>query len=70
MVLLLVERVVEAVTALNTDLTVISTDNHVFSGGSIIFEGATDDDFETTLRRHEFQQIEQSHYLMQQELFL
>ena len=41
--------VVEAVTALNTDLTTISTDNHVFSGGSIIFEGATDDGFETTL---------------------
>ena len=41
--------VVEAITALNTDLTTISTDNHVFSGGSIIFEGATDDSFETTL---------------------
>ena len=41
--------VVEAITALNTDLTTISTDNHVFSGGSIIFEGATDDGFETTL---------------------
>ena len=41
--------VVEAVTALNTDLTTISTDNHIFSGGSIIFEGATDDSFETTL---------------------
>jgi len=40
--------VVEAITALNTDLTTISTDNHVF-GGSIIFEGATDDSFETTL---------------------
>ena len=41
--------VVEAVTALNTDLTTISTDKHIFSGGSIIFEGATDDGFETTL---------------------
>ena len=41
--------VVEAITALNTDLTTISTDNHIFSGGSIIFEGATDDSFETTL---------------------
>ena len=51
MVLLLsaIDDVVEAVTALNTDLTIISTDNHVFSGGSIIFEGATDDSFETTL---------------------
>jgi len=41
--------VVEGITALNTDLTTISTDNHIFSGGSIIFEGATDDSFETTL---------------------
>ena len=41
--------VVEGITALNTDLTTISTDNHIFSGGSIIFEGATDDGFETTL---------------------
>ena len=41
--------VVEAVTALNTDLTTISTDNHVFGGGSITFEGATEDSFETTL---------------------
>ena len=41
--------VIEAVVSLNTDLTTISTDNHIFSGGSIIFEGATDDSFETTL---------------------
>ena len=41
--------VVEAITSLNTDLTTISTDNHIFSGGSIIFEGDTDDSFETTL---------------------
>ena len=41
--------VVESITLLNTDLTTISTDNHIFSGGSIIFEGATDDSFETTL---------------------
>ena len=40
---------VEAVVLLNTDLTTISTDNHVFSGGSILFEGDTDDSFETTL---------------------
>jgi hypothetical protein len=40
---------VEGITLLNTDLTTISTDNHIFSGGSIIFEGATDDSFETTL---------------------
>ena len=42
--------VVEGITLLNTDLTTISTDNHIFSGGSIIFEGATDDSFETTLQ--------------------
>ena len=30
-------------------MTTISTDNHIFSGGSIIFEGDTDDSFETTL---------------------
>ena len=41
--------VVEAVVLLNPDLTTISTDNHVFSGGSIIFEGVTEDSFETTL---------------------
>ena len=41
--------VIEGITLLNTDLTTISTDNHIFSGGSIIFEGATDDGFETTL---------------------
>jgi len=41
--------VIEAVVSLNTDLTTISTDNHVFSGGSILFEGDTDDSFETTL---------------------
>ena len=42
--------VVESITLLNTDLTTISTDNHIFSGGSIIFEGDTDDSFETTLQ--------------------
>ena len=41
--------VVEAVVLLNPDLTTISTDNHVFSGGSIIFEGVTDDANEVTL---------------------
>ena len=41
--------VIEAITLLNTDLTAISTDAHIFSGGSIVFEGATDDDFETTI---------------------
>ena len=42
--------VIEAVVSLNTDLTTISTDNHIFSGGSILFEGDTDDSFETTLQ--------------------
>ena len=41
--------VVEAIVLLNPDLTTISTDNHVFGGGSITFEGATEDSFETTL---------------------
>ena len=39
---------VDAIVLLNTDLTTISTDNHIFSGGSIIFEGDTDDSYETT----------------------
>ena len=41
--------VVEAVVLLNPDLTTISTDSHTFSGDGIVFEGATDDDFETSL---------------------
>jgi hypothetical protein len=41
--------VVEAVVLLNPDLTTISTDNHIFGGGSITFEGVTEDSFETTL---------------------
>ena len=41
--------VVEAVVLLNPDLTTISTDNHVFGGVSITFEGVTEDSFETTL---------------------
>ena len=40
--------VVEAVVLLNTDVDLISTDPHIF-GSSLIFEGATDDDYETTL---------------------
>ena len=34
---------------LNTDLTAITTDAHIFGGGSIVFEGDTDDSYETTL---------------------
>ena len=40
--------VVEAVVLLNTDVDLISTDPHIF-GSSLIFEGATDDSYETTL---------------------
>ena len=41
--------VVESTTLLNTDLTAITTDAHIFSGASLVFEGATDDSYETTL---------------------
>ncbi len=41
--------VVESVVLLNTDLTAITTDAHIFGGGSIVFEGDTDDSYETTL---------------------
>ena len=39
----------EAIPLLNTDLTAITTDAHIFGGGSIVFEGDTDDSYETTL---------------------
>ena len=42
-------EVVEGVTLLNTDLNAIPTDAHIFSGASLVFEGATDDSYETTL---------------------
>jgi len=41
--------VVEAVVLLNTDVDLISTDPHIF-GSSLIFEGATDDSYETTIQ--------------------
>ena len=41
--------VVESTTLLNTDLTAITTDAHIFTSGSLVFEGATDDSYETTL---------------------
>ena len=41
--------VVEAVVLLNTDVDFISTDPHIF-GSSLIFEGATDDSYETTVQ--------------------
>ena len=40
--------VVEAVVLLNTDVDLVSTDPHIF-GASLVFEGATDDSYETTL---------------------
>ena len=40
--------VVEAVVLLNTDVDLVSTDAHIF-GASLVFEGATDDSYETTL---------------------
>ena len=41
--------IVESITLLNTELPEITTDAFIFPGGSMIFEGATSDDFETTL---------------------
>ena len=40
--------VVEAVVLLNTDVDLVSTDPHIF-GSTLVFEGATDDSYETTL---------------------
>ena len=40
--------IVESITLINTELPEITTDAFVFPGGSMIFEGATDDAFETT----------------------
>ena len=41
--------VVEAIVLLNTELPEIKTDAFIFPGRTMIFEGATDDAFETTL---------------------
>ena len=41
--------IVESITLLNAELPEITTDAFIFPGGSMIFEGATSDDFETTL---------------------
>ena len=41
--------IVESITLLNTELPEITTDAFIFPGGSMIFEGATSDAFETTL---------------------
>jgi len=40
--------IVESIVAVNSELPEITTDAFVFPGGSMIFEGATDDAFETT----------------------
>ena len=39
----------EAIAAINTELPEITTDAFVFPGRTMVFEGATDDAFETTL---------------------
>ena len=39
----------EAIVAINTELPEIKTDAFIFPGRTMIFEGATDDAFETTL---------------------
>ena len=41
--------VVEAIVALNSELPEITTDAFVFPASTMVFEGATDDAFETTL---------------------
>ena len=41
--------VVEAITLLNAELPEITTDAFIFPGRTMVFEGATDDSFETTL---------------------
>ena len=41
--------VVEAIVLLNTELPEIKTDAFIFPGRTMVFEGATDDAFETTL---------------------
>ena len=40
---------VEAIVAINAELPEITTDAFIFPGRTMIFEGATDDSFETTL---------------------
>ena len=39
----------EAIAAINTELPEITTDAFVFPGRTMVFEGATDDAFETTI---------------------
>ena len=41
--------VIEAIVALNSELPEITTDAFVFPASTMVFEGATDDDFEMTL---------------------
>ena len=41
--------VVEAILAINTEVPEVKTDLFTFPGRTMVFEGATDDDFETTL---------------------
>ena len=41
--------VIEAILAINTEVPEVKTDLFTFPGRTMVFEGATDDDFETTL---------------------
>ena len=41
--------VIEAIVALNAEIPEITTDAFVFPSGTMVWEGATDDDYETTL---------------------
>ena len=41
--------VIEAIVAINTEVPEVKTDAFTFPGRTMVFEGATDDDFETTL---------------------
>ena len=41
--------VIEAIVAINAEVNEVKTDGFVFPGRTMVFEGATDDDFETTL---------------------
>ena len=41
--------VIEAIVAINSEVNEVKTDGFVFPGRTMVFEGATDDSFETTL---------------------
>jgi len=41
--------VIESIIAINAEVDVVKTDSFIFSGRTMVFEGATDDAFETTI---------------------